>query len=402
VLPGTPALRREQIKLQVALVNALMHLRGYAAPESKAAVEQTRLYIERAEALGEPPEDPLVLFSVLYGVWVANYAAFNGDVMCELAAQFMALAEKQGATAPRMVGHRLVGTSLLSAGAMAQGRAHFDSALALYDPVAHRPLVTRFGQDVRVAILAYRAWALCFLGYPEAALADAEYALNDARETGHAATVMYALYLASVTHLECRNYARASAEADELISLADEKGTLFWKAFGMLGRGSVLAVSGKSADAVQPLTAAIAGFRSTGAKVGLPLYLSYLATAYAQLGRYDESLRSIDEAMAAKEATKERWWEADIHRMAGEISLRLPAPDAAKAQAYFEQALALARAQQAKFWELRAAMSMARLWRDQGKRDEARDLLAPVYGWFTEGFDMRDLTEARALLKALA
>jgi class 3 adenylate cyclase/predicted ATPase/tRNA A37 threonylcarbamoyladenosine biosynthesis protein TsaE len=402
VLPGTPALRREQIKLQVALVNALMHLRGYAAPESKAAVEQTRLYIERAEALGEPPEDPLVLFSVLYGVWVANYAAFNGDVMCELAAQFMALAEKQGATAPRMVGHRLVGTSLLSAGAMAQGRAHFDSALALYDPVAHRPLVTRFGQDVRVAILAYRAWALCFLGYPEAALADAEYALNDARETGHAATVMYALYLASVTHLECRNYARASAEADELISLADEKGTLFWKAFGMLGRGSVLAVSGKAADAAQPLTAAIAGFRSTGAKVGLPLYLSYLATAYAQLGRYDESLRSIDEAMAAKEATKERWWEADIHRMAGEISLRLPAPDAAKAQAYFEQALALARAQQAKFWELRAAMSMARLWRDQGKRDEARDLLAPVYGWFTEGFEMRDLTEARALLKALA
>ncbi len=181
VLPGTPALRREQIKLQVALVNALMHLKGYAAPESKAAVEQTRLCIERAEALGEPPEDPLVLFSVLYGVWVANYAAFNGDVMCELAAQFMALAEKQGATVPRMVGHRLVGTSLLSAGAIAQGRAHFDSALALYDPVAHRPLVTRFGQDVRVAILAYRSWALCFLGYPEAALADAEYALERKR-----------------------------------------------------------------------------------------------------------------------------------------------------------------------------------------------------------------------------
>ncbi len=136
--------------------------------------------------------------------------------------------------------------------------------------------------------------------------------------------------------------------------------------------------------------------------MGLPLYLSYLATAHAQLGRYDESLRCIDEAMAAKEATKERWWEADIHRMAGEISLRLPVPDAEKAQAYFEQALALARAQQAKFWELRAAMSMARLWRDQGKREQARTLLAPVYGWFTEGFDMCDLTEARALLKALA
>ena len=152
-LPATPALRREQIKLQVALITPLMHVKGYAAPETKAAAERARLLIEQAEALGEPPEDPLLLFSVLYGFWVANYVAFNGDVMRELAAQFLALAEKQGATVPLMIGHRLMGTSLLLTGDIAEGRAHFDQAIALYDPAEHRPLATRFGQDVRVAIL---------------------------------------------------------------------------------------------------------------------------------------------------------------------------------------------------------------------------------------------------------
>ena len=130
--------------------------------------------------------------------------------------------------------------------------------------------------------------------------------------------------------------------------------------------------------------------------------LSYLARAHAELGQFDDAWRCIDEAMTAIETTKEKWCEAEVHRMAGEIALKSPQPDAAKAEAYFERALAVARKQQAKSWELRAAMSMARLWRDQGKRDEARDLLAPVYGWFTEGFDTLDLKEAKALLDELA
>ena len=152
-LPATPALRREQIKLQVALITPLIHVKGYAAPETKAAAERARLLIEQAEALGEPPEDPLLLFSVLYGFWVANFVAFNGDVMRELAAQFLALAEKQGATVPLMIGHRLMGISLLCTGDIAEGRAHLDQAIALYDPAEHRPLATRFGQDSRVADL---------------------------------------------------------------------------------------------------------------------------------------------------------------------------------------------------------------------------------------------------------
>ncbi len=150
------------------------------------------------------------------------------------------------------------------------------------------------------------------------------------------------------------------------------------------------------------ITTGIAAFRSTGATVWTPLCLSYLARAYAEIGQFDAAWRGIGEALTAVEATKERWFEADIYRIAGEIALMSPEPDAAKAEAYFERALAVARAQQAKSWELRAAMSMARLWRNQGKRDEVRDLLAPVYGWFTEGFDTLDLKEAKALLDELA
>src|SRR5208282_3621225 len=162
------------------------------------AAERARLLIEQTEALGEPPEDPLLLFSVLYGFWVANYVAFNGDAVRELAAQFLVLAEKQGATVPLMIAHRLMAMSLLCTGEIAEGRAHFDQAIALYDPAEHRPLATRFGQDVRVAILSYRSLALWLLGYPEAALADADHAVSDAREIGQAVTLMFALSHASV------------------------------------------------------------------------------------------------------------------------------------------------------------------------------------------------------------
>jgi predicted ATPase/class 3 adenylate cyclase len=401
-LPATPALRREQIKFQVALITPLFHVEGYAAPETKAAAERARLLIEQAEALGEPPEDKLLLFSVLYSFWVANNVAFNGDVMGELARQFLALAEKQAATAPRMIGHRLMAVSLITTGNIALGRAHFDRALALYDPAEHRSLATRFGQDVRVAILSYRPLALWLLGYAEAALADAEHALDDAREFGQAATLLYTLFWASLPYFYCGNYLTANAMADELAELADEKGAFYWKLAAMVVRGFLLAQTAKASNAIEMLTSGMTALRSTGSTVFAPAYLSYLARAYAELGNLDDARRCIGEAMAAVETTKETWFEAEINRMAGEIALTSPEPDAAKAEAYFERALAVARAQQAKSWELRAAMSMARLWRDQAKRNEARELLAPVYGLFTEGFDTRDLKEAKALLEGLA
>ena len=401
-LPATPALRREAIKLQVALISPLVHVKGYAAPETKAATERAHALIEQAEALGEPPEDPLLLFSVLYGFWAANYVAFNGDVTRELAARSLALAEKQGAKIPLLIGHRLMGMSLLHTGEIALGRAHHDRAIARYDPAEHRPLATRFGQDVGMALLSYRSLALWMLGYPEAALADVDRALSDARDIGHAATSMFALAVTAFTRTLCGYYAPVNSQSDELTALADQKGAMLWKAFGTMNEGCVLALTGKGADAVQMITSGITAWRSTGATLYGPRWLSHLARAHAEIGQLADAWRCIDEALTAMETTKERLWEAEVHCIAGEIAEKSPQPDPAKAEAYFEQALAIARQQKAKSWELRASMSLARFWRDQGKVKQARELLAPVYGWFTEGFDTRDLKEAEALLDQLA
>jgi class 3 adenylate cyclase/predicted ATPase len=401
-LTATPALRREEVKLQVALITPFLHVRGYAAPETRAAVERARLLIEQAEALGEPPEDPLLLFSVLYGFWVANLVAFNGDVMRQLAAQFLALADKQTATGALMMGHRLMGLSLLHTGDLVNGGAHLNRAITLYDPAEHRPLATRFGQDIGAATLSWKSLACWLLGYPQTALADAEQALKVAREMGHSATLMYVLNFSAWTNIFCGNYAVANALVDEFSALKDKTGSLFWGAWGMMQRGFLMALTGKAPDAVQTITSGLTAMRATGTTMWMPLWLSYLTRANAEIGQFDDVRRGIGEAIVAVEAAKERWCEAEVNRIAGEIALLSPKPDLAKAEAYFERALAVAREQEAKSWELRAAMSMARLWRDQGRRQQARDILAPVYGWFTEGFGALDLKRAKAMLDELA
>jgi predicted ATPase len=402
-LPVTPALRREEIKLQVALITPLMQVKGHAAAETKAATERARLLIEEAEAVGEPPEDPLLLFSVLYSFWVAAHAAFNGDTMRGLAAQFLALAEKQGAAIPVMVGHRLMGSSLMLTGDLAEGRKHYDQAVALYDPATHRAVTTPFGQDLGIANLAYRSNALWLLGYPKAARADSDNSVKEARQTGHGTTLILALTFLSVNDVcASRDYAAAKATMDELIALSDEKGALFWKAHGTLLRGQLFALEGQVTEAVDAISSSLTTIRLTGTKMYVPWFLMWLSKAHADLGQFDVAWRSISEAMTQIETTEERWCEAEVNRIAGEIALISPEPDPAKAQACFERALDIARQQQAKSWELRAAMSLARLWRSQDKPQQARELLAPVYGWFTEGFDTRDLKEAKALLEELA
>ena len=401
-LPATAELRREQIKLQVALITPLMQVKGQAAPETIAAAERARLLIEEAEALGEAPEDPLLLFSVLYGFWVASHAAFNGEMMRALACQILVLAEKQKAAVPMMLGHRLMGSSLMLTGEIAESRHHYDRAIALYDPAEHRSLITRFGQDVGVANLSYRAAALLVLGYPEAAQGDADDAVKQAREIGHGATLILALIYKTLIHLHCGTYETASVCIDEFVSRADETGALLWRVVGGLLRGCILAQNGKASDAVPMISSNLVAMRSTGTTMTLPFWLQCLSKAQAHIDQLDAAIHSIGEAMAAVKKTGERWVEAEVYRTAGEIALIGTRADATKAEAYFERALSVARAQQAKSWELRAAMSLARLWRDQGKSQQARDLLAPVYGWFTEGFDTRDLKEAKALLEELA
>ena len=220
-------------------------------------------------------------------------------------------------------------------GDIAEARAHLDLAIALYDPAEHRPILGG---------LYWRSKALWVLGYPEAALVDIDQALKDARESGHALSLFWAL-TGSFFFVDsyCGNYTTANARVDELIALADEKDAAFWRAGGMLGRGWLLGFTGRAADAVQMITSGITAWRSTGATFLLPSHLSYLAGAHAGLGQLDEAWRCIGEAMTTIETTKERWFEAEVNRLAGEIALKSPEPDTAKAEAYFERSLAVAR-----------------------------------------------------------
>jgi tetratricopeptide (TPR) repeat protein len=251
------------------------------------------------------------------------------------------------------------------------------------------------------AAVGYRSIALWALGHPQAAKEDVDSALKDARANGQAATLMYTMSGALIALIHRGDVHEATDICNELVRLADEKSSTFWKGCGEILQGCVSTLIPDFSAAIRFLTSGIAAFQSTGSTYWTPTALSYLSKAYAAIGEFDNAWRSIAEAVAVIETSKETWFETEVHRIAGEIALMMQEPDRVRAEAYFERALSIARQQQAKSWELRAAMSMARLWRDQGKRNEARELLAPVYGWFTEGFDTLDLKEAKALLDAL-
>jgi tetratricopeptide (TPR) repeat protein len=288
-LQATPSLRREQIKLQVALITPVVHIKGFNA---QGGIERARLLIEQANALGEPPEDPLQLFTVLKGFFTANFVAFNGDVCRELAVNFLELAEKQRASYPLLTGHSLLGCSLMLAGHIAEGSAHFDQSIALYDPVKHRPLAASFGEDQRTVAFSFRSLALWMLGYPKAALADSNHALKDAREIGQAVTLMFALLFALQTEARCGNYASETARLDELLALADEKNAQFWKTLGVTHQGCVLALTGKAAEAIATIKSGLAAIQSMRVSNTVPYYLSALGRAHAELSQFNDGAAS--------------------------------------------------------------------------------------------------------------
>ncbi|MEQ8344262.1 MAG: adenylate/guanylate cyclase domain-containing protein [Sneathiellaceae bacterium] len=360
-LPPSAARRREAIRLQIQLANALIHTSGHASPEAKAAFDRARRLVEQVKAMGEEPEDPLVPFSVLYGFWVASRMAFQGEVVRELAAQFLALADRQQGSVPRMVGHLLLGISLALTGEAEAGRSHLDRTVALYEPGAHRSLGTRFGHDVRVTAFSWRSLASWMLDEPDAAREDAAHALADAREIGHAASLMFALSHTSLALAQCGDREAACALADELAVLAGEKGATYWQAYGDLVRASLLALEGQHAGSLDLAAPAIAAMRATGATAYAPWYLSCCARSHAQTGQLQDARRCLDEAFAALDATGETWWAPEVHRIAGEIALLSARPDRTEAEGHFQRALSVARDQGARSLERRAAESLARL-----------------------------------------
>jgi len=297
--------------------------------------------------------------------------------------------------------HRALAFTCLSLGEMAVARAQAEQGIALYHPHEHHTLVLTYGQGPGTSCLAYAALALWYPGYPAQALQRGHEMLKLARELAHPFSLAHALYYTAYLHYFRREVHAAQEQAEAAMALASEKGFPQMVAVGMITRGWALAMQGQGEEGIAQLQQGMAAFRAAAGDLDRPRYLAHLAEAYGQVGQTEAGLTTLAEALATAYKTGDRYWEAELHRLKGELLLRQASPTK-EVEACFRQAIEIARQQQAKSLELRAATSLSRLWQQQGKRDEARALLAPVYGWFTEGFDTIDLQEAKALLDALA
>jgi predicted ATPase len=300
-----------------------------------------------------------------------------------------------------VVGHRILGTFLFQLGRLAESLAHSERALALYDPVRDRNSRFVYAIDSRVVCLLWLSQALLALGYPEQAQVRQGEALATARELAHPNTIAQALFCDWTLHQLLRDGRATQAQAEELIALTTERGLPLWLAAGVVIRGWALAASGRAADGIAVIRRGLADYRATGAELFSPYFLALLADVHGRVNRAAIGLGLLADALDVVERTGVRWIEAELHRLRGELLLTVPEADQPEVETCFVRALTVAREQGARLWELRAATSLARLWRDQGRRAEAHDLLAPIHDWFTEGFDTPDLREAGELLDEL-
>jgi predicted ATPase len=319
----------------------------------------------------------------------------------EHATNFLSVAQSQPSSGPLLVAHRALALSLICSGDHRAALAHFETAASLHRPDEHRDSAFRYGQDIGVSAFVCLSWALWHRGYPDQSARAADRALALSRQLGHAHTLSHALALAGMAAVFARDVATVYACSNDCVALASEHGFPLWAAYGRMFQGWADAQKGEATTGIALIREGLAARVAIGARVNTPLFLTLLAEALALAGKIEEGLAALDDALAEAAGSGERGWDAEIHRLRGELTVRLPHPDPVKAEDSFRTALAIAREQGTLGYELRAATSLARLWGEQGRHADARDLLAPLYGWFTEGFDTQDLKEAKALLEEL-
>jgi len=395
-LPDTDERLQQELNLQTGRGLVLMATRGYAAVEVGHAYARAR---ELCQQLGETSQ----LFPVLWGLWAFYAVRAEHQTACELGEQLLTLAQAAQDPLLFVVAHYTLGFTWFCLGEMTQAHTHLQTSAALYDPQQHRSYAFLYGgQDPGVACRSYMSWALWLLGYPDQALQSMHDALALAHELSHPFSLVYALAYAARVHQLRREGQEAQAQAEAAIALATAQRFAQWLAQAMILQGWTLAEQGQREEGIAQMRQGLAAYWTTGAKVLWPYFLAMLAGAYGAGGQAEEGLTTLAEALAAVDNTGEGFWQAELYRLKGELLLRQTILAQHEAEACFHQALDIARRQQAKALELRAAMSLGRLWQQQGKRTEARELLEPIYGWFTEGLDTADLQEAQALLDALA
>jgi predicted ATPase len=394
-LPETRERVQREVDVLIALGASLLATKGYTAPEVGEIYTRARQLCAYLEA-------PHQLFPVLRGLW--NYAYVRAELQMAhtLGEQLLSLAQQTQDAAMLLAAHRALGATWLMRGAGAAAHTHFAQGLALYDPQQHRASAFRYGEDAGVVCASHDAWTLWHLGYPDQGLTRNHEAVTLARQSAYPFGLSFALNFAAVFHLLRREWQTAQAYTDASISVATEQGFPFWRERGALLRGWALAHQGQAQAGIAQLHQGLSALRATGAELGCPYWLALLAAAHGTRGDPEAGLAVLTEALTLMDTTGERLWEPELYRLKGALLLQQQADYQAAAEHCFQQALVIAQHQQAKSWELRAATSLARLWQQQGKREAARQVLAEVYHWFTEGFDTADLKDAKALLEALA
>src|SRR5262245_10839541 len=394
-LPETPERAQRELMLQAALGVSLIVTKGWAAPEVEQAHARAR---ELCQQMGETPN----LFWVLRGLWAFYLVRGVLRTARELMEQLLNLAQRARDTALLVEAHWAVGDTLLWLGELAPARLHLEQAVALYDPQRDRSHAFLHGYDPGVASLCFLARVLWHLGYPDQAVRYSDQAITLARDLCHPYSLSWALSWGAALHqLRCEVPAvRERAEA--ALTVATEQVFAFWVAHGMVLRGWALAQQGQKSEGIVHLRQGLAAYRATGAEIERSHWNGLLAEACGNLGQPEEGLRVLAEALAEIERNGVRYYEAELLRRRGELLLQHDVAGEQDAETCFRQAIALASRQQAKSLELRATVSLCRLLQRKGKREDARRLLAEVYGWFTEGFDTADLRDAKAMLDELS
>ena len=393
-LPETPEHTQQALTLYVALGAALQITKGQAAPEVEHVYTQARALCQQ---VGDTPE----LVPVLFGLWRYYNTGAQLHTAREIGDTLLRLAQRADDPALAVVAHYALGWTWLCLGALPVAHQHLEECVALYTPDQRRAPVFRMGQDPGVACRANAALTLWVLGYPAQALALLHESLALAHELSHPFSLAWVRYRAAMVSQLRRDVPAVHEHAEACAALATEQGFPYVAALGTSLRGWALALQGQGVEGMAEARQGTAAFRATGAALTVPYFYTVLADVAAHLGYTDDGLQTLAEAHTLVEQHEERWWEAEIHRLRGVLLLRQPGTPQAEGEAWLQRALDVARRQEAKSLELRAAMSLARLWQQQGKGAEAYELLAPIYGWFTEGFDTADLQDAKALLDDL-
>jgi predicted ATPase/class 3 adenylate cyclase len=390
--PDIPERRQQELEFYSALGAVLNVVKGSGAPATGQAYACAR---ELWEELGSPVE----FIQVPCGQ--SRYHAHRGelDVALRLDQDLLRLSRRRNDSAGLVMGHYSSGRNLMWVGSFASSRSHLETVLALYDPNSHHPLVRQTGVHPQSAAQAALGVVLCCLGFPDQALAQSNKAIAEARRLPHAPTLAMSLGIDALLLSIIGDDMGLEQRADSLVAFATDQGFPFYRATGTIFRGWVKAKNPDVTEGLSLLRAGSSAYSATGATAWMPWYIALLAGACEIAGQIEEGAARLDQALLLVEKTGERWFAAELDRQRGRLLLRQGHPEAA--DELYRKALGIAQEQEAKLWELRAAASLARLWRDQGRRSAARDLLAPVYGWFTEGFATPDLKEAKALLDEL-